>query len=93
MEKIINKNTDLFWLNKFSAECDEYVFPWESGEACQLDIAVPPAAAAEIIRVCKNSPQAMLAYFVSALSVSLYRYLGRQEFIICTSSRDETLPL
>ncbi|HYC27786.1 MAG TPA: AMP-binding protein, partial [Chitinophagaceae bacterium] len=96
MEKIINKNTELFWLNKFSAGHDEYVFPWESaeeGEQYQLDIPVPAAAAVEILRVCKNSSQAVLTYFVAVLSVSLYRYLGRQEFIICTSSRDEILPL
>ena len=96
MEKIINKNSELFWLHKFHGEYEAYSFPWEGGEEAeqyQLTVPLPAAACAEILKVCKQMPQAVLTYFVAGLSLNLYRYLGRQDIIVCSAFRDEIVPL
>jgi amino acid adenylation domain-containing protein/non-ribosomal peptide synthase protein (TIGR01720 family) len=95
MEKIINKNAELFWLNKFPAGYDEFTFPWEGegATAFKLDVSIPAPGAAEIMGICKRSPQALLAFFVAGLSLNLHRYLNRQQLVICTSVQDEIVPL
>jgi amino acid adenylation domain-containing protein/non-ribosomal peptide synthase protein (TIGR01720 family) len=96
MGNLINKNAEQFWLRQFSAETEGYIFPWLDGssvEEYEEVILFPIEDASGIMEICRNSSEALLAYFTAGLALTMHRYMHVKDLVICTIIRGEIIPL